>query len=106
MLMAGSEDDWMAFVVARAEAAGWQWRHITHSTISKRDGSQVGDWRARDIPDLILWRDGRFLFRELKKTAGQLTDGQLAFIDAARAAGIDADCWWPKDLEKVLEELA
>lgn len=106
MLMAGSEDDWMAFVIGKAEAAGWEWRHITHSTISKRDGKQVGDWRARDIPDLILWRGERFMFRELKKTSGRPTEGQLEFVGAMHLCGIDADFWWPKDLERVLEELA
>jgi hypothetical protein len=103
--MAASEDDWLAFVTARAEAAGWSWRHITRSTVATKRG-QVGDHDARDIPDLLLWRPPRFLFRELKKTGGRPTQGQLEFVAAMKACGIDADFWWPRDLERVLEELA
>jgi hypothetical protein len=106
MLMHGSEADFQAWVIGVAEAAGWKWRHITHSTISLADGRRVGDHDARDIPDLMLWRGDRFMWRELKKTSGTLTDGQLAFLSDMRAAGIDADVWWPKDVEHIIAYLA
>jgi hypothetical protein len=101
-----SEADFQSFICGYATEHGWEWRHITHTTIAKRNGTQVGDRDARDLPDLFLWRGYRFIFREVKAATGRLTDGQLELLCAAQRAGIDARAWWPKDLDEILADLA
>ncbi len=90
-----SERDFQQVVTDLALLRGWCYYH-THD--SRR--SQAG-W-----PDLALWKPGRFMLREIKTDRGRLTVTQEAAIDGLRAAGVDADVWRPRDLNRIRAELA
>jgi hypothetical protein len=58
-------------------------------------------------PDLSLFRrrDGRVMFRELKKEDGELSPRQAAILDLLRACGLDAKPWRPSQLPQIEDEL-
>jgi len=90
-----SERDFQQIVTDLALFRGWCYYH-THD--SRR--SQAG-W-----PDLALWKPGRFMLREIKTDRGRLTVTQEAAIAGLRDAGVDADVWRPRDLDRIRVELA
>jgi hypothetical protein len=60
------------------------------------------------FPDLVLVRDGRLLFAELKGDGGRLSDEQHAWIDALDAVrNVETYVWTPRhwtcgDIEQIL----
>lgn len=66
-----SEKELMAVVVELATLLGWRSYH-THD--SRRSGP--------GFPDMVLVRDGRLLFVELKSERGKLTYPQRAWLSA------------------------
>lgn len=48
-------------------------------------------------PDLTIWGPAGLILRELKGSTGRLAVVQLERIQSLRAAGVDADIWWPED---------
>lgn len=95
VLMAVSEADFQAQVIALAQQLGW---HVVHINDSRRQ-------RAEHWPDLVLVRD-RILYRELKKVGGKLTAGQTQMLERLRRAGGDAEMWTPNDWSLIHETLA
>lgn len=68
----------------------------------------VPDSRWTDVrgwPDLVLARDGRVLFRELKTDVGKVTEEQRWWLDQLTKAGCDAGVWRPADWAKIEQEL-
>jgi hypothetical protein len=82
-----TEKQWQRQLVDLARQLGWT---VYHTYDSRR--SQPG------FPDLVLVRD-RVLYVELKREQGRLTDAQAGWLDKLRAAGAEAYCWRPRDLE-------
>lgn len=99
------EKGWGRFVESHATSRGWGWFHVSQSTIQLKSGKRVGDGKVRGMPDYLLWRD-RFIARELKTDRGKLSAAQQDVIAAWAAAGVDVGVWRPRDLERVLAELA
>lgn len=91
-----TEKDFQAAVTDLLDMTGWQWYH-THDSRRSRQG-----W-----PDLAMWRDGKFLLRELKTDDGKLTPWQEATIESLAEAGVDVGVWrpadWP-DIERFITE--
>ena len=87
-----SEGQLQAYVVKLAKARGWMAYHTHDSRRSERG-----------FPDLVLVHAGRKLamFVELKSPTGRLTIPQQNWIDAMKAAGLDARVWRPSDLEEI-----
>jgi len=95
-----SEDAFQQWVVDLAKVYGW--RHY-HTRFSKRSPS--------GFPDLVLARDGRLIFAELKSEKGHLTPEQREWMaDLARVAQrlfmTDPDTvreflWRPSDMEQI-----
>lgn len=69
---AKSEKVWQQIVIELAQIYGW--RLIYHTLVSR--GSQAG------FPDLVMVRDGRLLFVELKTDTGHLSDAQADWLQA------------------------
>lgn len=100
-----TEAEWQADVVRTAGQLGW-W---TYHPLDSR-GSQSG-W-----PDLVLIREHRIVFAELKRESGQVKPAQLVvlamlrtvagFVNAATGAEtIAVRVWRPSDRDDVLRTL-
>jgi hypothetical protein len=89
-----TEKAWQRQLVDLARQLGWT---VYHTYDSRR--SQPG------FPDLVLVRD-RVLYVELKREQGKLTDAQAGWLDKLIAAGAEAYCWRPRDLEEAGMTLA
>lgn len=89
------EKDFQQHVVDLARACGWL---VFHDYDSRH--SQPG------FPDLVLVKNKRLLFRELKATrTGKLTPAQIQWQTALLEAGADAGVWRPPDLPLIEYEL-
>lgn len=100
-----TEADFQSMIVARAEALGWRVHH------------DRGDYRqciAGDpgFPDLVMARDGRVVFAEVKAAKGRLSAHQRLWLTEL---GFDADppdrmvevyVWRPEHWPQIVEVLA
>jgi hypothetical protein len=82
-----TEKQWQRTVVATAEALGWTAVHLP-------------GW-----PDLILLRDGRVLFVELKREGGKLTRQQERWQEIFTRQRIAHDVWRPSDYDRMVKIL-
>ena len=94
-----SESDFMAQIKQLAELCGWR---VYHTYNSRRS--------AAGFPDLVLAREGRVIFAELKTQRGQLTPEQDDWLAAlAPAASEFADhevhLWRPSDWDEIERRL-
>jgi hypothetical protein len=94
-----SEEAWQGQVMGMAAVLGYGLRYHTWSSLHS----------ARGFPDLVLVRDDptrpRVVFIELKSTRGQPTAAQQEWIEWLMAAGCEARCCWPEQLEELAEWL-
>jgi hypothetical protein len=87
-------------VVALAKLRGWQVAHF-------RPAPSAKGWRTPmqgDIgfPDLVLARDGKVVFAELKSSTGKVGPGQRQW---ASAIGPNCHLWRPGDMTRIAEIL-
>src|SRR5690348_14896111 len=82
--LAISEQAFQRVITDLADWCGWFW---WHDEDSRRN--EAG------LPDLILIRGGRLIWRELKTQRGRLRPAQLAFGQRLMRAGQDWECWRP-----------
>ena len=98
MKLSPTEAEWQAIVIDLAHLHGWQVMHV-HPMTSRRGTrtptSTIG-W-----PDLVLWRPGQILYRELKTDRGRITAAQTRVLASLDAAGGDVGVWRPKDWDQV-----
>jgi hypothetical protein len=92
-----AERDFQAAVVELARLSGWRCYHTYDSRRS-----------AHGFPDLVLVRDGRLLFAELKSERGRVTADQRAWLSLLEGCpGVEVYVWrplassWP-EIERVL----
>lgn len=92
-----TESQWASVVNDTARLGGWR-RY--HTYLSKRS--------PRGFPDLVLVRDGRLIFAELKTEAktSKATQEQDEWLAALRdVAGVEVYLWRPSDWSDVVEVL-
>ena len=94
-----SEKEFQDQVLEAADKAGW-WRHHDHD-------SRKQDWRADSgFPDLVLAKDGRIIFAELKAEKGRMSSSQLLWIDHLQPnAGVEVYIWRPDDWDEIVQVL-
>lgn len=85
-----SEREFMDTITAYAKLRRWEWYHTFNSMHSRKG-----------FPDLVLVRDGRLVFAEVKRQTGSVSDEQQYWIDLLTAAGAEAYVWRPSDWEQV-----
>lgn len=96
-----SEAEFQRRVVAIATHYGWQTMHVRKGSTSRpMTTTSIPGW-----PDLVLWRPGRILYRELKLDATKLKPHQKAVLASLDAAGADTGVWRPRDLPAIVAEL-
>lgn len=81
-------------IIECARVCGWLTYHTWRS-----DHSPAG------FPDLVLVRDGRLIYAELKSAKGKLTVNQRQWIRALERAGQEVYVWYPHDLDAAIRVL-
>lgn len=81
-------------IIGLADRLGYEWHHETDSRKS-RPG----------FPDLHIVGYGRHWVFELKTATGRVEAEQSTWINAYKAAGVDARIVRPDDLDELLAEL-
>lgn len=93
-------------VIALAKAKGWLVMHSRPARTEKGWRTPIaGD---AGFPDLVLARDGRVLFAELKSESGRLTRQQREWLDALGAGQYakSVHVWRPSDWPEIEGTLA
>ena len=86
-----SEAVFQARVLKLAENASWLCYHTQDSRRS-RPG----------FPDVVLVRDGRVIFAELKREGGKLRPEQAVWVDAlSQCEGVSVYVWMPSDISDI-----
>lgn len=105
MILPVSEDDLLTAAIDAALMFGWSCHHDRRSDLAKQQGNT-------GFPDLVLARDGRVIFAELKGTGGKLAEAQVAWLLALRGQNPQrlpgqplVVIWWPADLDDIIEIL-
>ena len=70
------EREWQRQVTDAAELFGWTWGHFRPAQTSKGWRTPVSGPLGSGYPDLILVRDGRLIFADLKAQDGRLSPDQ------------------------------
>lgn len=87
---------------------GWRSAHF-RPAISFKDGKPTfrtpvqGD--GAGWPDLVLTRNNRIIFRELKSEQERLSPAQAAWFEALREAGQDVAIWRPSQWELIVKAM-
>lgn len=89
-----SERKFQAEVMKVAAQLGWRFYH-THDSI----GSQAG------FPDLVMVRDDRLIFAELKTEKGKLSHEQLEWITALGMTRATVCMWRPSMIDEIVQLL-
>lgn len=104
-----SERDFQRQVLQLAGLLGWTWFHDAATNAPRVCWSckapARGPRNASGLPDLLLVREDRILWAELKAQDGTTTPEQRAWIEELRAAGQTVFIWRPSDwptIERVL----
>jgi hypothetical protein len=98
------EQDFQAAVITSARMLGWLVVH--HRPGRTRHGwatPMIGD---PGFPDLVLARNGRLLFAELKAAAGRTTPAQNKWLETlATVAGVEVFVWRPHAWNEIVTTL-
>ena len=90
-----SEREFQAKVVEHAKASGWLVYHTWNSQNS-----------AAGFPDLVMVRrDGRLIFAELKREGKTTSAAQQQWIHQLTTAGQEVYLWRPSDWDSIIETL-
>lgn len=98
LLKSISESDYLEQVIEYAEILGWLVYHVFETrNYAKRTSS--------GFPDLVLVKDGRIIFAELKRETGKVSPAQQVWLDALVPCS-EVYVWRPSDWETVERVLA
>jgi hypothetical protein len=96
------EREWQNLVIQLATSMGWKHYHPPdNKPINGRIQKIVAGF-----PDLVLVKDGRLIFAELKRETGRLSPEQIEWLRELEACGTEAYVWKPSQLQEVKETLA
>jgi hypothetical protein len=96
-------------VIELAHTLGWRVAHF-RPALTKHGWRTPVSADGKGFPDLILVRD-RVIAVELKRdhakgrTKSELSVEQEEWLEAFRAAGIEAYCWRPVDTDEIFDTL-
>jgi hypothetical protein len=106
-----NEREFTRAVLNLAGELGWKTAHFSSTVrvVRKRGGqyATIPDRGAIGFPDLVLVKDERIIFAELKAKRGILTEAQAEWLRVLHAAGAEIYIWrehqdWPGNVSKVL----
>lgn len=98
------ERDFQTTVESLARAHGWLVYHAPDNRpITYRGDTFVQNVRA-GFPDLVMVRDNRLVFAELKRELGKVSDDQTTWMAALNGLA-EVYLWRPSDLDQILATL-
>lgn len=101
-----TEDEWQQRITDTASTYGWRWFHAPKNLPYVKGGKRKQAVRS-GFPDLVLVRDGRLIFAELKSRVGRATPEQIAWLrDLDDVPHVEAYLWKPQDWPEVLAILS
>lgn len=92
-------------IIKYAREHGWRTAHFGNSVkiVRRKDGYKtIPDRDAVGFPDLVMLRETRIIFAELKGKGGRLTDEQMAWMQALNKVenpSLEIHIWRPVDWE-------
>lgn len=103
-----TESGFQATVVQYARLRGWRVVHVPKTTLHRR-GEKVHmtavAYDGKGFPDLVLVRDDRLVFAELKSATGRTSVEQEAWLAALRLTTAEVYLWKPSDWDEVVRVL-
>lgn len=93
-LLVLTEKQWQRLVTDTADLFRWKWAHFPQMA-----GNPKG-W-----PDLVLMKNGKTVYAELKTEKGQVSPAQRAWHDDCLLYGIIVYVWRPSDWPRVVKVL-
>ncbi len=96
-----TEADFQRAIVDLAHQCGWQAVHVRPAITST--GQWVTPTSTSGWPDLVLWKPGKFILREIKTDKTKLESHQRELLRSLLAAGIDASVWRPADWDNEIK---
>lgn len=101
-----NEAQFQRIVIRYAKDRGWMVNHTPPATIQGRNGRSITPTQGHaGLPDLIMVRDGRCVFAELKGKGGPTPLQQAWLARLERCEGVEAYLWWPRDWPTVRDVL-
>jgi VRR-NUC domain len=92
-----TEPDFQQMIIDRARFLGWRVHH------DRRDDLGIGG--DPGFPDLVLARQGRVIFAELKTARGKVSQQQTEWIGALNGIAVGVYVWRPADWPIIQEML-
>lgn len=101
-----TEAQWQQQVIDIAGVRRWRWWHAPDNrpVVGKGGQEYVQNVKA-GFPDLVLVREERLVFAELKRETGKASPEQLAWALALNATAAEVYLWKPHDIADVLRIL-
>lgn len=90
-----TEQELLTAITEAATLYGWRWHHIRRSDKAVQQGHA-------GFPDLVLAREGKVLFLELKAAKGVVSDDQWQWVHHLGGRSGVAHVIWPDQLNEVL----
>ena len=101
------EDDFLKQVMEYAKLRQWRSAHFRPGMMASGRWVTPGTGDFKGFPDLVLVRDTRLLFTELKKDDGEMSPEQIDWMaDLWKVGEPELALWTPRDWNKVQETLA
>ena len=109
--MVPKEADFQTQVLDLALRYGWEALHVFPAQVGegkrRRFITPTQGTMAKGWPDLVLLKDGRLIFVELKSATGKLSADQSRVLELLRKIhGAAVETWRPADLEHIAWLLA
>lgn len=106
-----SEAQFQRAVVDAARTLGWTVHFVPdalyrRSFTNKNTRFNALDLGDRGFPDLLMVRETRIVYRELKVGRNKLSEYQKVWRDMLQAAGADWAEWRPEQMDDILSDLS
>lgn len=98
-----TEAEFQKQVIELAHTFGWLCAHF-RTALTTRGWRTAVQGDGAGFPDCVLVKD-RVIFAELKRVGGKPTEAQTAWLDAIRAAGVEAYLWTPDSWPAIIHVL-
>ncbi len=92
-----SEKQFLALVIELAKRFGYKVEHVF-------EAYQYARRTSKGFPDLVLVKEGRLIFAELKGVKGQVSPEQYDWLEALGRTGAEVYLW--REDTDTLEEIA